>query len=60
MMTEIGFAAKSRVITMGMGDHSFINRLPWINIEIACTAIQALIREFDQQEKKLRNIFIQK
>jgi hypothetical protein len=55
-MTQIGFTAESCVVTMGMRDHCFINRLPGVNIKIARTAVQAFIREFDQQWIEMRFI----
>jgi hypothetical protein len=36
------------MITVGMGDHCFVNRFPGVNIKLTLRAIQSFTGEFDQ------------
>jgi hypothetical protein len=51
MVTEVKLRAPPCMVAMAMGDHSSFYRPPWVDVEIPCTAVEALVSEVDQSHR---------
>lgn len=46
--SEVVLVPDAGVVTVGVRDDGAVNRPPWVNVEVACRAIQAAGRGYDQ------------
>jgi len=57
MMTQIRTIAPPGMVTLCIGNNSFVNRLPEINIKISFPAKQTFIAEFNKGHRKRPGLF---